>query len=372
VRLLPWLPVVIVIVGILLVLGSIGLILLEYVRGLTSPYPVTTTAALTPGGSGWTSAIGPTSGVTPPGVNPASVKVEMISLNIATRTISTRLSLTFTDSLVSHLRLLSHGRLVPLKAVPHHVWAQQPVDIQLNSPCPVTIGYAGRCPPVAIIPLGQLDIGGFGGSGAVQASITLPVWGWPNRFPSDFYELTIDPQVWFSGRIVLVGSSFASSTVVPARTVISPDFGLGDHTLTAVEDSPTQQLVVGLVIGRSPLYQVTVYLVALLPLLLGVVVVHASVRQGAMKRASGPVFDLGVIGGLIVAMLAILPLRAVLVPTELSATGLTLVDYILVLDVLFIATFVFFQYARFVTTPRKRDQTGAPKLSAEGREAESK
>ena len=68
-------------------------------------------------------------------------------------------------------------------------------------------------------------------------------------------------------------------------------------------------------------------------------------------------------------MLAILPLRAVLVPTGLDATGLTLLDYILVLDVLFIAAFLFFQYARFVWTP---GQTDAQESPAKDRKTEPK
>jgi hypothetical protein len=62
-------------------------------------------------------------------------------------------------------------------------------------------------------------------------------------------------------------------------------------------------------------------------------------------------------------------LRAVLVPTDLNAAGLTLVDYILVLDFLCIAAFIFVQYARFVTTP---DQTDGPKPSAGGGGTEPK
>jgi len=105
---------------------------------------------------------------------------------------------------------------------------------------------------------------------------------------------------------------------------------------------------------------------ALLPLFLGVVVVDASVRRGALK-SEGPLFDLGLITGLIAAMLAILPLRAVLVPSELDVAGLTLLDYILVLDVLFIAAFLFFQYARFAWRSPMPGQTDAQAPAEDGK-----
>jgi hypothetical protein len=91
-----------------------------------------------------------------------------------------------------------------------------------------------------------------------------------------------------------------------------------------------------------------------------------------LRRPKRPVLDLGVIAGLIATVLAILPLRAVLVPADLDVTGLTLLDYILVLDVLVIAGFVFFQYAWLVWTPRMPGRTDAPGSPAKGRKIKPK
>jgi hypothetical protein len=302
------------------------------------------------------------------------LSVDILSLDIATRTISARLSLIFNNELVHELWITSasHPQRMPLTKVPHDVWARMPVDIQLI-PCGEIIG-SSRCPPIATIPLGRLDLSGVGGSGSVQAPMTLPILGWPNRFPSDLYVLSTAPEIFLPKNVSLVTQATSSAatvfTVVPVRTVITTDYGIGDHTLTAVEGSMTHSrfLVVGLLIGRGILYRITIYGVALLPLLLGAVVAHGSARHAATKGSPGPGFDPVVIGGLIVAMLAILPLRAVLVPTDLNAAGLTLVDYILVLDFLCIAAFIFFQYARFVTMP---EQTDGPNPSAEGRGTEA-
>jgi hypothetical protein len=59
--------------------------------------------------------------------------------------------------------------------------------------------------------------------------------------------------------------------------------------------------------------------------------------------------DLGVVAGLAAAVLAVLPLRAVLVPHDLDAVHLTLVDDVLILDLLVIAIGPFAAYARSIT-----------------------
>jgi hypothetical protein len=154
-----------------------------------------------------------------------------------------------------------------------------------------------------------------------------------------------DPWVSLPSGVVISTGYGYYDVFVPTTVTIAVDPSLGDHTLTAVQDSPTNPLVVGLIIGRSGFYQLTIYIVALLPLLLGWIVVHIWFRRGRQ------VFDLGFIAGLIAAMLAILPLRAVLIPADLNTGGLTVVDNILVLGVLFVASFLFAQYA-LSFTPR--------------------
>jgi hypothetical protein len=203
---------------------------------------------------------------------------------------------------------------------------------------------------------------------AVPEAVTLPVGGWPNRFPSDAYLLYMTPAISLPEGVFLSTGGGGESFYVPANVIITADPSLGDYTLTATEVGANNRLIIGIVIGRSLVYQLTIYIVALLPLLLGGVVVHIWLRRRQ------PVFDLGFIAGLIAAMLAILPLRAVLIPADLSTAGLTRVDDILVLGVLLISALVFAQYARIVTTRPMRsqhpqsdaepDDTGTPESSA--------
>ena len=350
-----WLLFLGIVVGIFGTLGSI-----RAHRGEVLGVPAQTGTSLTPGNAGWT-APNPVGGASFPGVAPASLRVEIGSLNVATETIAARVSLSFTDSLVSHLRweIPASRTLMPLAAVPYHVWAQLPVGIWLTM-CVESYAALGPCgTPTATISLGQLiNDGGntatvFGAS--LPATVTLPVSGTPNRFPSDEYAVGSYPKLILPNGIVLAmptaGGSVNTRSVVPTTVTLFADAVFGDRWVTASQHG--QGIV--LLIRRPTVYQFTVFLMALLPLLLGVVVVHVSLRQAALRRPKRPAFDLGLITGLIAAMLAILPLRAVLVPTELDVAGLTLLDYILVLDVLFIAAFLFFQYARFVWIPGQTD-----------------
>jgi hypothetical protein len=281
--------------------------------------------------------------------------MEVTSLDVANQTVSVRLILGFSDSLVRHLRFdhRSNRALVPLAKVPRDMWAQMRVNIYLAECIKPIFMNLQSCGIPVTIPLGTLvETGGHraSSSGSAVRETTLPVMGWPSRFPSDVYQLTIQPEVVLPPHIDLDTSAaggLAYYPVAPTETLLFGDSGLGGHTLTAAEGGMPKELVLGFVIGRPLLYQVTIYVVALLPLLLGFVFWHVSVRQ---RR---PIFDLGVTAGLIATMLAILPLRVVLVPSDFNATGLTLVDYILVLGVLFIAVFLFRQYAKFVTTTQE-------------------
>ena len=339
-RLLSWLPCAIAAFGVLLIVSTIFTTSGESLDNPTWPFPTATTAAVIPG-IGWTSK---SPSGSQPIIFPAGLTVEVLSLDVGSQTISARLNLRFTDAVASDLRIsdASRSAAVPLTAVQQKVWADLPVTIELGA-CLTHLTVQENCyRPIATVPLGDLisqdghtaSVYGF----STPETITIAVSGWPNRFPSDSYQLTMTPFVTLP-----MGVNLSGGSNVPTYLIITADPSLADHTLTAAEDSPNQPLVVGLVISRSPRYQLTIYIVALLPLLLGLVVVHIWLRR------KQPIFDLGFIAGLIAVMLAILPLRAVLIPADLSTIGLTLVDDILVLGVLLISVMLFAQYARVVT-----------------------
>jgi hypothetical protein len=367
-RLSVWLPFAIATLGTFLVIYNAGFIIGERLGGPTAEIPATiqfpamTTTTLMPGGLSWTSAPVGLSGVNHNlSITPANLNVDLTSLDVAARTISVRLSLSFSNSMVRHLWFTDSPKSagMPLLAAPRNKWADLLVSIQPTS-CLVNFGTAENCgTPVATIPLGDLVAsGGFTAAtsgSSVPETVTLPVSGWPNRFPSDVYDLDMnDPGIASLPDSVVLITNNTIFAGVPTTVTIGADPGLADHTVTISEYSSTNGPVIDLHIGRPGLYQTTVYIVALLPLLLGIVVWHIWFNR------KQPSFDLGFIAGLIAAMLAILPLRAVLVPTDLDTVGLTLVDDILLLGVLLIAVLMFFQYARIIAvrprpTPPKSD-----------------
>jgi hypothetical protein len=152
----------------------------------------------------------------------------------------------------------------------------------------------------------------------------------------------MSPLITLPDSVSLPGLSSRLNGLPVAVTVVEGS-ALAQYEVTAFVDSPQQLRIISVAISRVPWRVITVYVVALLPLLLAVVLAHVWVR-----RRSGTNFDLGFAAGLIAAMLAILPLRAVLVPGDIVAVSPNIVDDILILGVLLIAGFLFWQYARFV------------------------
>ncbi|WP_326665556.1 hypothetical protein [Streptomyces canus] len=331
----------------------------------TGPYPPAVTEELLPGSS-WSSNPHPSDDTGGPPMEPAELSLEIVSLDIPNRTVSARVSLALSDEIVNHLHVNEASNRALLSKVNKAEWEQIRVGIGITT-CLTSAPTRANCgTPVTTVPLGQL----MGTNGAIQAGsftsspVTLPVSGSPNRFPSDVYRLAInDPEVSIPFGITLVRKS-SDSTIysfrIPVTVTLAIDPGLADHTVTAFESRQKDPRAIGLIIDRPPLEKVTIYLVALLPLLLGGIVAHVSLR----RRLSA--FDPAFAAGLIAVILTILPLRSVLVPGNLSSVGLTLVDDILITGILVIAAFLFAHYAMTVTqTPSGPDEQEGEQASSD-------
>jgi len=331
------------------------------VLGVTEPFAPRFSSWLVPD-FGWPLAPHDVDAQVRPAVKPAALTVEVTSLDFTSGTVLLRVGLRLSDGLVGRLRIVAAPGWapVPLARVPRAAWVQLPVGIQLVN-CVVPLLSLSRpgCLPDVSVPLGEL-VGGDGtvaSSGAALVSVSLPVDGSANRFPSDSYEFKMSPVMTLPGSVSLPGlSSFSDGVPVTVSVIEGP--GLAQYQVTGFVDSPQDPRVIGVAISRTGWKVITVYVVALLPLLLAVVLAHVWVR-----RRNGANFDLGFAAGLIAALLAILPLRAVLVPGDVAAVSPTIVDDILILGVLVIAGFLFWQYIRFVkapTPPRSKDAASPP------------
>ncbi|MEU1891903.1 hypothetical protein [Streptomyces pristinaespiralis] len=282
--------------------------------------------------------------VSKPDITPADLEVEITSLDIPKRAVSARMSLTISDDIASSLRL-NDLLTTPLPKAPRASWTLIPVGIMLTPCLSDTMPRANCGIPAATLPLGKL-VGADGKPtprGSVVAStVTLPVSGLPSLFPSDSYTLAInDPRATLPGSVALF-SEQGPGLEVPLTVNIYTAPALGEHSLVVVESAQKNPRVIGVIIDRPFYEQITIYLVALLPLLLGAVVAHVLF----IRRQRD--FDLELTAGLIAVVLTILPLRSVLVPADVASIGLTFLDDILVISVLGIAALVFGQYARTV------------------------
>jgi hypothetical protein len=363
---LAWVPLVVV---ILAALGVVGGMVTTYLYG--GPHPGVTGPFAAPFYSrllvanldSWTVAPHRIDGQVNPAVNPAGVTVEVTSLDLPSGTALLHVGLDLSDGVVARLRMVTApGQApVPLSQVPRAAWAELPVGIQLVS-CDMPLIPLAPHPcrqPELTVPLGDL-VGGDGAvasAGATAVPVSVPVDGSPNRFPSDSYVVRVSPVITLPASVSLPGlSSYWDS--VPVAVTVSEGSGLAQYEVTAFADGPQDPRVIGVAISRIPWKVLTVYAVAVLPLLLAVVLAHVWVR-----RRNGITFDLGFAAALIAAMLAVLPLRAVLIPGDLAAVSPTLIDDILILGVLIIGGFLFWQYMRFVRAPippKSKDAASPP------------
>ena len=163
-----------------------------------------------------------------------------------------------------------------------------------------------------------------------SAVTDLPIRGNPDGYPTDRYSLSFCAAVE-------VGAPQGASLINLLTVLVEADQELLDHELwvnpevegrgagtDASATTPTH--LVALSISRNGIQQGFAYAMIALPFLMGVglVVLTFFVKDAVPKNASQALVGLSAI------VLTILPLRAVLVPSEVaSVAGVTLADYIL-------------------------------------------
>ncbi|MFF0893003.1 hypothetical protein [Streptomyces sp. NPDC003278] len=345
-----WIPFAVTVTGILLALLNSALTFTDYQLEPLFPYSAARTDHIYPG-TFRSSNPHPIETLSTPGIAPATVSVEVVSLDLPARMASTRVSLSLSEEIVQNLRVGKGSERVMESN--RASWGDAPVEIQLTTcltAMPINCGV-----PVATVPLGKLvGNGGALPQGAtVSTSITLPISGSPERYPSDAYYLSVNsPQVTLASNVSLYAKKYKSAfgeARLPTAVNLGIGRGLPDQVATFSESGNMHPRVLALTFERPVLEKATIYLMAMLPLVLGVVVSHISLRRHLAS------FDLGNAAGLIALILTILPLRSVLMPSDLASIGLTLVDYILIIGVLVMTAMLFVQYA-MATTRALRDE----------------
>jgi heme/copper-type cytochrome/quinol oxidase subunit 2 len=282
------------------------------------------------------------------GAKQANLDVQIVALNVAERSAVVDLTFGLSPWIVQHIHeIVLHnaegvvtGAFPPLSASPPSSW--QPLDISIRMlPCGGSTQDQLQCAQLSTIsvPLSRL-IAPRGNSLATQGlslgQVSLPISGNPSRFPSDRYELTLFPVVMLPTTLFLLfRPSDATITgtkriAIPTAIHLAVSASFADRKVTVAE-SDRLPFSVNVEVQRSWLDKVLIYVMATLPLVVFGVFLY--VVHGRRRR-NQQVLETDVVVGIVGTMLAILPLRAVLVPSDLGSDNLTLVDNMLILGVL--------------------------------------
>ena len=153
-----------------------------------------------------------------------------------------------------------------------------------------------------------------------------------SRYPSDIYRLEVSARA----RFVPERGTTQAIRRLPVGLGVYLDYGFTGMIAEAERQRGSREVLVSMVIKRSPSTVKFTYLLALAP---GVLILIVLLSLFPPFLRAFPSLDLGVAVGL----LAIFPLRTVLVPSEIP--GITFLDRILTLEVLGIIALSACRYA---------------------------
>jgi hypothetical protein len=186
---------------------------------------------------------------------------------------------------------------------------------------------AGRTSPGGPVSIGRMN---------------LPVASRPSRYPFDWYSAVFATHIEFeSGQIGIKDRKYGFyDAIVPSRVVVVPEPTLHPLDLrpaVASEGQNTEEVRLSLIRpGSTKLFVLVVAAIpGVLALLLGITLL--GLRRGQQFGTEGFV-------GVIAALLAILPIRAVLVPSDLSPP--TAVDSLLAFEMALLAAIALVGVAR--------------------------
>jgi len=148
-------------------------------------------------------------------------------------------------------------------------------------------------------------------------AISLGVTGVAGRFPLDSYRLSVAMVPYLPDEIGYVGTDGQTQTLIPTEMRATLDTDIGDYSLVKARFRTSQ--FTSLWLERARGAEMFTYAVAFMPLLLALVLAHLI---WAHELDVTDTLKL-----LFAALFTILPLRAVLVPTDIGS--LTLLDNLL-------------------------------------------
>jgi hypothetical protein len=164
---------------------------------------------------------------------------------------------------------------------------------------------------------------------ALTLRFTLPLQGTSTAFPSDWYELANDVVVWPPTTYALADSAGVGQPSIPLRLTLTAGPAMRGFSTAMVSKPNVDGSFLRLVINTDSATRTLAYATASVPILLAIVGLFLLAYKPRRNRSVLRVQELAVT--IVLGVLAVLPIRQVIVPSELH--GLTRIDLLLALGV---------------------------------------
>jgi hypothetical protein len=327
-------------IALLFALALSGLLISQFVVYLEEPHPQGKPASLGESGDAVT-------GFCPNPQPTAVAEVSLHSIDVVVGLIGDGVSLCIPPSLLTELR--SAGRLGQpvFREVEHHIvvvprFAHLAMTVQIYG---LLTGALRTRVPFTRLATSTMEPRFFyeqpgertpsGGEESIPAhlyleNVQLPISGYPENFPLDTYVIGGQMGISLPSGVTLPTSPSGTSTTLPLSVVPTVSTGLRGFRFIDFTEDGRDGTEIHVHVRRSAQAILFSFSLALVPILLMVVlfIVARTTRQ-----AKGLDFLIGSAA----ILFAVLPIRAVLVPSGLST--LTLIDYLLGWEVGILALF---------------------------------
>jgi hypothetical protein len=213
-----------------------------------------------------------------------------------------------------------------------------------NIDCRIVVGQASQSVTLARL-LDQVTTGT--GTRAYETNLTVPVNSSRQLYPRDWYRANLPINVDLPDTLRFRLNPRHYYGYFPANIYINRSDNLQDVRVKSATflESPNR---LDIVFTRPWSRQLYIFVMALAPVLLVVIIAHLAFT----RRSTAFEFPLEVTA----ALVALLPLRSVLVPSDLP--GLTVIDYILGIEVMALIGLVAISYTRTFTRKDPGASTG--------------
>jgi hypothetical protein len=279
----------------------------------------------------------------PYGYDHALVILQPMALNLSERTLVMTLR-AYLGRVAERLIDVRTGKTIPDIAKSDFAQSNLTVVIGTRLVASGTTFTASDSVQKITIPLVDSDFFGNPLEGKPQATFNIPLLWNPEEFPNDIVYTAMAVDVLLPAGITALGGQTGvdGSTSLPAQMAINMTVGnqLGGQVIHVAWSNQLSYIL----IRRDTMSILFIYSVALVPLLLFALLAHLIVVT--RKEPTTATDLISWIIAVAATSLTVLPLRAVLVPANISS--MTRLDFLLGLELLLLISLVVYRYWTFV------------------------